>query len=81
MLELGLESGLKHSGVFVFKPERYILELNGTQHMSVPIIDNGKVLISKEYFSYLLEIANDKLEKNKQMRNKFEKLVKEYIYE
>jgi tRNA wybutosine-synthesizing protein 3 len=81
MLNLGLKAGLKHSGIFVFKPERYILELNGTQHLSVPIFDKGKILVSKEYFIYLLELANKKLQKNKEMRKKFENLVREYGYQ
>lgn len=75
MLSLGLESGLKHSGIFVFKLERYILELNGTQNLSVPIIDNKKMLASEEYLSYLLELADKKLQKNKETREKFEKLI------
>jgi len=79
MLNLGIEAGLKHSGIFVFKEGRYILELNGTQYMSVPIFD-GKMLISREYFKYLLNLANEKLKKNKQMRKKFENLVKKNYY-
>ncbi len=75
MLNLGLSSGLKHSGIFVFKPERYIVELNGTQNLSVPVVENGKFLITKGYFLYLLKIAERKLQKNKEIREKFEKLI------
>jgi len=75
MLNLGLKSGLKHSGIFVFKPERFILELNGTQHMSVPISERGKLLITHDYFIYLLKVADKKLQKNREMREKFENLV------
>jgi len=78
MLNLGLRAGLKHSGIFIFKRERYIIELNGTQHLSVPIFDNGKILISKEYFVYILKLANEKLQKNKEIRNRFENLIREY---
>lgn len=80
MLNLGLKAGLKHSGIFVFKKGRYILELNGTQQMSVPIFDQGKILISKSYFIYLLKLSNQKLQKNKEMRKRFESLVKKHFY-
>ncbi len=79
MLNLGIKAGLKHSGIFVFKKERYILELNGTQYMSVPIFD-GRMLISKEYFRYLLNLTNEKLQKNREMRKNFENLVKKNYY-
>ncbi|OYT42865.1 MAG: hypothetical protein B6U88_02665 [Candidatus Aenigmarchaeota archaeon ex4484_56] len=76
MLNIGLNAGLKHSGVFVFKDERYILELNGTQHLEVPIAEKGKIFADKEYLIYLLTLANGKLNKNKIIREKFEELVK-----
>lgn len=75
ILGLGLKSGLKHSGIFVFKPERYIIELNGTQNLSVPITDNKKMLVSKDYLNYLLKLADEKLQKNKEMRENFSKLI------
>ena len=79
MLNLGLRAGLKHSGVFVFKPERYILELNGTQHLSVPISEKGKMMVTKDYFIYLLKIAAEKLQKNAETRKKFENSVEKFF--
>lgn len=75
MLELGMKAGLKHSGVFVFKPARYILELNGTQHFDVPIISDGKLVVTRDYLAYLVKLANEKMQKNLETRKKFEKLV------
>lgn len=77
MLDLGMLSGLKHSGVFVFKPERYILELNGTHSMAVPVIEGGKPLVSKEYLIYLLKLADEKMQQNKKFRDRFEKSLRE----
>ena len=79
MLNLGLKAGLKHSGVFVFKPERYILELNGTQHLSAPISEKGKMMVTKDYFIYLLKIAAEKLQKNAETRKKFENSVEKFF--
>jgi len=76
MLDLGIKCGLKHSGVFVFKPERYVLELNGTPSMAVPVVERGKPLVSKDYLVYLLKLADEKLQKNKDFRERFEKAVK-----
>lgn len=77
MLELGIKCGLKHSGVFVFRPERYVLELNGTPSMAVPVIERGKPLVSKDYLVYLLRLADEKLQKNREFRDRFEKSVRE----
>ncbi|MBN2094674.1 MAG: hypothetical protein JW727_01375 [Candidatus Aenigmarchaeota archaeon] len=79
MLDLGIKCGLKHSGVFVFKPERYVLELNGTPSMAVPVMEGGRPLVPKEYLVYLLKLADEKLQKNKDFRLKFEKGLKESI--
>ncbi len=73
VLEIGMKSGLKHSGVFVFKPDRYILELNGTQRLSAPIIENGKMLVHKDYFIYLLSLADEKMRKNEGTWKSFER--------
>jgi len=73
VLEIGMKSGLKHSGVFVFKPDRYILELNGTQRLSAPIIENKKMLIHKDYFIYLLSLAEEKMRKNEGTWKSFER--------
>jgi tRNA wybutosine-synthesizing protein 3 len=77
MLDIGIKSGLKHSGLFVFKPERYILELNGTDNISTPVMDGGKPLVSKDYLVYLLKLADEKLQRNKEFRLRFERDLRE----
>jgi tRNA wybutosine-synthesizing protein 3 len=79
VLEIGLKSGLKHSGVFVFKEERYVLEINGTHSMAVPISEGGKLLFPEEYLIYLLRLADEKLQKNKVFRDRFERALREAL--
>jgi len=73
VLEIGMKSGLKHSGIFVFKPDRYIIELKGTQNLSTPIIEKRKMLIHKDYFIYLLSLADEKMRKNEETWKNFER--------
>jgi tRNA wybutosine-synthesizing protein 3 len=77
VLDIALKSGLKHSGVFVFKDERYVFELNGTHSMAVPISEGGKLLFPEDYLLYLLKLADEKLQKNKEFRDRFEKALRE----
>lgn len=77
ILGIAMENGLKHSGVFVFKPERFVIELNGTPNMAVPIMDEGKPLVTKDYLVYLLKLADEKLQKNKEFRDRFERAMRE----
>jgi len=70
ILDIALKNGLKHSGLLHWSKERYVVEINGNQRMSVPVV-HKKILVDKSYVEKIVEIANKNFEKNEIKRNKF----------
>ncbi|CEG13290.1 conserved hypothetical protein [groundwater metagenome] len=75
ILEFSVKNGLKHSGIIALSNERYIVEINGNERMSVPLVYDNKLLIEKkdipQYLSSIIDIANKNFEKNEKRREKF----------
>lgn len=76
ILKIALETGFKHSGIFVFEEERYILEINGTQTLSLPVKKANKLLIPLDYLKFVFELAIKKLERNREARERFFEMLK-----
>lgn len=70
ILDIALKNGLKHSGLLQWSNERYIVEINGNERMSV-LVANKKILVDKNYIEAIVEIANKNFEKNANKRDKF----------
>ena len=58
------DAGLKRSGIISLR-SKIIVEIIDTQRIDLPIINEGKLLVSEEYLQYLLEDANEKLEETR----------------
>ncbi len=75
ILEISVKNGLKHSGIIALCNERYVVEINGNERMSVPLVYNNNLLIEKnnmfQYLSSIVELANKNFEKNEKRRDKF----------
>lgn len=54
-------AGWKKSGI-ISTDKRYIIELNSTERLEFPIINQGKILVNDEYLEVLVKRANEKLE-------------------
>ncbi len=65
------ECGLKRSGLMSARKNKYIIEVIGNEHMELPIAINKELIVSEDYLRTILNIANKKLEKNKNLRHKF----------
>jgi len=65
--------GLKHSGI-LGTSKRIMLEISGNEHMDIPVSENGKMLTTDEYLSYIVRAANEKLERNHLRLQKLESL-------
>ena len=76
ILSVMTKSGIKRGGIIVAKPGKFIVELQGTQGLAIPIKIGDELLISDEYLKTLVDIANDKYEKNDSALNRFEKVVR-----
>jgi len=56
--------GIKRGGIMVAKEGKFIVELTGTQQISLPVKNGDGILVEKEYLKYLIDSANRKLGKN-----------------
>jgi tRNA wybutosine-synthesizing protein 3 len=62
-------AGWKRSGIIATK-KRFICELMSTEHLSLPIIQNKKLLVDNEFLKILVQEANKKLERTwKKIKN------------
>ncbi|WP_456452250.1 tRNA(Phe) 7-((3-amino-3-carboxypropyl)-4-demethylwyosine(37)-N(4))-methyltransferase Taw3 [Thermococcus sp.] len=62
--ELGLASGFKYT-TFKAIGRRYLVEINATEYLTVPLGKDGNVLVSDEYLRFAVEIGNGMLKRSK----------------
>ena len=75
ILSLCEKVGIKRAGIKVAKDGKFIVEMLGTQSITVPIKE-GKVLAEKKFLLYLIKKANEKFEKNQDLIKKLFKQAK-----
>jgi len=68
-------AGWKKSGIIGMK-NGFNVELNGTDRLEFPIINENKILVSEEFLKIIVEESNKKLEKSWSKIKKLEKLLK-----
>ncbi|MEK6957429.1 MAG: hypothetical protein AABW99_00405 [archaeon] len=80
VLEAMKKAGVKRGGIMVAQKDKFLIELQGTETMALPIKENGKQLAEKVFIEKLLEKANPLLEKNyarlRALENEFRKTLK-----
>ncbi|ASJ15598.1 hypothetical protein A3L04_00165 [Thermococcus chitonophagus] len=78
--EVGLSSGFKYT-TFKAISSRYLVEINGTEYLTVPLGKDGKVLVTDEYLKFAIDIGNQMLERSKsrlpRLYKNFERLKEE----
>ena len=77
ILELGLKSGFKRSGVHGLNEERYIIEICSTEKIDAPIMENGRLLVSEPYIGYLVKMANKKFQDGEKKLKTFESMLRQ----
>lgn len=70
MLNLARECGWKNSGIMSLSG-RIVLELRSTEYLALPIIENGKMIVDRDFLNILIVESNKRLEKG---WNKIKKL-------
>lgn len=60
MHDLAKKAGWKRCGI-IASEKRFLIELNGTERLEFPIMNNRKVLVSDEFLSLIVDEANKKL--------------------
>jgi len=75
MQEKGKLSGWKKSGIIGTR-NGFSVELNGTDRLEFPVIQNNRILIDDEFLKIVVAESNKKLEKSWEKIRKMEKLMK-----
>jgi tRNA wybutosine-synthesizing protein 3 len=73
-LEKAKHAGFKRSGILSLG-KNIMLELNSTEKLEFPVINNGKVLVGEEFLSLVVKNSNEKLEKGWQKISVLEKYL------
>jgi len=68
------EAGWKRSGM-IASGKRIILELMSTEHIEMPIVNKGKILVSDSFLKLLVNEANNKLARTWQKIKTFEERI------
>lgn len=76
ILSVMTKSGIKRGGIIVAKPGKFIVELQGTQGLAVPVKSENEILIGDDYLKKLVNIANEKFDKNDTALKRFEKVAR-----
>ena len=63
--EIGLASGFKYTTFKALNKGRVLVEINGTEYLTVPLGMDGKTLISDEYLEFSVNLGNKMLERSK----------------
>lgn len=66
--------GWKRSGIISWR-KNFILELNSTEKLELPIIENKKILVDDDFLKLIVKIANKNLKKCWEKIGKFEELI------
>lgn len=72
MLNRAREAGWKNSGIMSLQG-RIVLELRSTEHLALPIIEKGKILVDDEFLRVLVREGNKRLVKTWEKIDKLEK--------
>lgn len=72
-------AGIKRAGIMVAGQDKFIVEIIGTQNLSLPVKKKNKLLVEKQFLKFVLEKANAKLKRNYALLKKFEKTLKQEL--
>ncbi|XP_053507689.1 tRNA wybutosine-synthesizing protein 3 homolog [Ictalurus furcatus] len=61
---VAINSGFRNSGVTVGKKGKIIMAVRSTHCLEVPLSHKGKVLVSEDYITFLVGVANSKMDEN-----------------
>jgi len=64
LLKLKTDIGIRRGGIFFIKENKYLIELMGSQHMSLPIKIDNNILFNNKQLGILVKKANTKLDRN-----------------
>ncbi len=78
LLKIARDIGLRRSGI-IADSNVIIVEICSTEKMDVPIAEHGKLIVSKEYAAFIVNIANEKFLKGREKLMSLESNVKKTL--
>ena len=75
LLNTAIACGFRNSGLTISKSDRIIVAVRNCQSLEVPIVRHKELVVSEDYIKFIIEIANQKLDKNFLKINKFYSMV------
>lgn len=72
--DLAKDSGWKRCGIIGTK-KRFVVELNATQKLEMPIIHKGKILVDDNFLKVLVDESNKKLKDSWELIERLEKAI------
>ena len=78
LLKIAVSSGLKNSG-FKSAGKKVVVEICSTERLDAPVGRDGRFFCNEEYFSLLIEIANNIIEKSYFKLQRFENELKKRL--
>lgn len=79
LLALKDKSGIKRGGIIVAKPGKFLVELIGTEELSVLVKKNNRILAPEEFIKEIVLEANKKMKRNYERLKKFERIVRKKL--
>ena len=73
------EAGIKRFGIHHSEPGKVLMEIFGSQRMSVPVKEKQEILVEEKFVQKIVEIANKKWKQNDKSLNKLNEKLKEKL--
>lgn len=77
LLRIARCTGIKRSGIISISDDKVVLEIIGNERIDAIIAKDGRLLVPDNYLSFLVDKANQKLDRNHETIQKLFRAVKE----
>ena len=75
ILQAKKDAGIKRGGIINLKDGKIVVEILGSNYMSLPVKKDGKIMFNKRQLGFLVRIANRKVKKNYKQLWKFLRIL------
>jgi tRNA wybutosine-synthesizing protein 3 len=75
ILKKAQEAGFKHSGIMSIADSRIVVEIIGSEQLSLPIYANSKILVDDYFLNVLVKESNQRMEISWKKIDKLEKIL------
>ena len=76
LMQAAVECGFRNSGISISKSNRVIVAVRSTHVLELPIVLNGKLIVTNDYIKQVAQLANKKMSDNFDRIKKFLNRIK-----